>query len=94
MTEKKFHIPSIIIAVVAVLLEFFVFVVEGVIAAIIALIICVKKKDTHRTKIGIVLSIIAMIFAIATFAIFMHIISRADIGLIETGYWFFDLIAK
>ena len=94
MTEKKFHVPSIIIAVAAVLLEFFVFVVEGLIVAIIALIICAKKKETHRTKIGVVLSIIAIIFAIATFLIFMQIISRAETGLIETGYWFFDIIAK
>lgn len=94
MTEKKFHIPSIILAVVAVLLEFFVFIAEGAIVAIIALIICAKKRETHRTKIGVVLSIIALLFGIATFSSFMYIFSRSEGGLIETGYWLIDLFLK
>ena len=94
MTEKKFHIPSIILAVVAVLLEFFVFIAEGAIVAIIALIICAKKRETHRTKIGVVLSIIALLLGIATFSFFMYIFSRSEVGYFETGYWLIDLFLK
>ena len=94
MIEKKFHIPSIILAAIAVLLEFFSFVAEGLLVAIAALVYCAKKKETHRTKLGVVLSIIAIILAAATFSIFMFILSRTGQGLIESGYWLFDLIAR
>lgn len=94
MTEKKFHIPSIIIAATAVILELFAFIAEGAIAAIIALVICTLKRKTHRTKIGVVLSIMAIIFAIAIFSFFMYVFSRSEVGVFETGYWLIDLFAK
>ena len=94
MTEKKFHIPSIVIAAAAVVLEILAFILEGFIAAVIALIYCAFKKDTHRTKIGVVLSIIAIILAVAGFSLFMFILSRTGFENVETGYWFVDLFVK
>ena len=94
MTEKKFHIPSIIIAAAAVILELFSFIAEGLAVAIIALIICAKKKETHRTKIGVVLSILAIIFAIGGSAFFMYVIARLGSENVETGYWLIDLFLK
>ncbi len=44
MTEKKFHIPSIIIASVAVVLSLFTFIAESIVAAIVALVISIKKE--------------------------------------------------
>lgn len=94
MTEKKFHIPSIIIASAAVILELFSLIAEGLIVAIVALIISAKKKETHRTKIGVVLSILAIIFAIGGFAFFMFVIARLGTESVETGYWLINLFLK
>ncbi|MBQ5318574.1 MAG: hypothetical protein J6K17_05730 [Oscillospiraceae bacterium] len=92
MTEKKFHIPSIIIASAAVILELFSFILEGAIVAIIALVICGLKRKTHRIKIGVALAIFALIFGIGAFFAFMLIASQIGPDLFETGYWFIDLI--
>ncbi len=92
MTEKKFHIPSIIIASVAVLLGIFAFIAESIITAIVAIIICIKKKDTHRTKIGIVLSAAAIILSLIGLGLFMEMFARLGTENIDTGYWLLDLI--
>jgi len=92
MTEKKFHIPSIIIASVAVILELLSFIFEGALVAIVALVLCVLKRKTHRIKIGVALAIFALIFGIGAFFAFMLIASQIGPGLFETGYWFIDLI--
>lgn len=92
MTEKKFHIPSIIIASAAVLLEIFSFILEGALVAIVALILCTLKRKTHRIKIGAALAIFALVFGIGTFFSFMFIASKVGPDLFETGYWFIDLI--
>ena len=92
MTEKKFHIPSIIIASAAVILELLSFILEGALVAIVALVLCVLKRKTHRIKIGIALAIFALIFGIGAFFTFMFIASKVGPDLFETGYWFIDLI--
>ena len=74
MTEKKFHIPSIIIASAAVILELFSFILEGALVAIVALVLCTLKRKTHRIKIGVALAIFALIFGIGAFFAFMLIV--------------------
>lgn len=89
MKEKKFHIISIAIAMAAIVLVTFTFAGEGLVAAAASLLICHAVKDTHRVKIGIVLSIIAILGAVLDFIIYYVMYTSYDI----TGiYWLFDLI--
>lgn len=89
MKEKKFHLPSIAIAVAAILLSIFTLAGEGIIAAVVSLILCNSAKRTHRVKIGVVLSIIAILGAILDIIIYIAMYVNYN----ATGiYWLFDLI--
>ena len=89
MKEKKFHIISIAIALAAIILVIFTLAGEGMLAAVISLILCIRLKDTYRVKIGVVLSIIAILGAFLDFVIYYTMYTGYDI----TGiYWLFDLI--
>ncbi|MBQ8826192.1 MAG: hypothetical protein IJ007_03780 [Oscillospiraceae bacterium] len=87
MKEKKFHIISIALAAAAIILVVFTLAGEGILAAAISLIICRAVKDTYRVKIGVVLSIIAILGAVLDFIIYYVMYTSYDI----TGiYWLFD----
>lgn len=89
MKEKKFHIISIAVALAAIVLVTFTLAGEGLIAAAISLLLCYSVRNTHRVKIGVVLSIIAILGAILDFTIYTVMYLNYD----ATGiYWLFDLI--
>lgn len=73
MTEKKFHIPSMLVSVLALVLGLTGLSIEGIIVAIIAIVFSLKKKETHLIKINIVTSVIAILSAIVTFALVLFI---------------------
>ncbi len=62
MTEKKFYMPGIILPVVGLLLHAFVgaAAIDLVIAAV-SLILNLRKRETHRIKIGIVITILLIL---------------------------------
>lgn len=73
MTEKKFHIPSMLVSVLALVLGLTGLWIEGIIVAIIAIVFSLKKKETHLIKINIVTSVIAILSAIVMFALVLFI---------------------
>ena len=94
MTEKKFHLPSIIIAAVSVVLAVFTFPIESILVSIAAIVVSALKRKTHRTMIGVVLAVSAILFAAGTLAFFMFVIKQRGSELAETGYWLIDLFLK
>lgn len=89
MKEKKFHIISIAVAYAAIILVIFTLAAEGMLAAVISLVLCSRYKETHRVKIGVVLSIIAILAGILLFA--LNAMMYFNYG-VTSGYWLFDLI--
>lgn len=86
MTERKFHIPALIIAAAGAVLQFFCFPIGGLIAGITGLVLSLVKRKTHRTLLSLVLSIAAILGSIAWFVIW---------GINgDRGYWLFALFAK
>ncbi len=73
MTEKKFHIPSMLVSILALVLGLTGLSIEGIIVAIIAIVFSLKKKETHLIKINIVTSVIAILSAIVMFALILFI---------------------
>ena len=73
MTEKKFHIPSMLVSILALFLGITGLSIEGIIVAIIAIVFSLKKKETHLIKINIVTSVIAILSAIVMFALILFI---------------------
>lgn len=89
MKEKKFDIVSITISAFSFFLGFFGMSLEGVIAGVIAIILSIKRKDVYRTKIAIVVSIIAIIISVGFFAFlcYHHLKYNST-----TDYWLFELL--
>ena len=73
MTEKKFHIPSMLVSILALILGLTGLSIESIIVAIIAIVFSLKKKETHLIKINIVTSVIAILSAIVMFALILFI---------------------
>ena len=73
MTEKKFHIPSMLVSILALVLGLTGFPIEGIIVAVIAIVFSLKKKETHLIKINIVTSVIAILSAIVMFALILFL---------------------
>lgn len=89
MNEKKFDVLSISISVVAFLLSFTAFSIEGVAAGIIGIVLAVKRKARYRTKIAMLLSVIAIILGAGFFALLCyHHIKYGSM----TDYWLINLI--
>lgn len=58
MTEKKFYIPGIILPVLGIILHVFLGAAAiDITIVIVSLILNLRRKETHRVKIGIVLTI-------------------------------------
>ncbi len=73
MTEKKFHIPSMLVSILALVLGLTGLSIEGIIVAVIAIVFSLKKKETHLIKINIVTSVIAILSAIVMLALILFI---------------------
>lgn len=89
MQEQKFYIPALIFSIIGVLCGFFMFGVEAVAAGGIALFLSVKKRETHRVKLSVVLAVIALISGIAVLLWMTHV-SKYGIGGFD-NYWYYQL---
>ena len=86
MTERKFHIPALILAGVGAVLQFFCFPIGGLIAGVTALVLSIVKRETHRTALSLVLSIAAILGSLTWFVLW---------GINgDQSYWLFSLFAK
>lgn len=90
MNEKKFDIVAITVSAVAALLSFFAFTVESIVVAVIAIVLSYRRKSKYRTKIAVVLSILAIVFALAFFAVQCYISIKS--GMPASNYWLVKLI--
>lgn len=89
MNEKKFDVVSIIISAVAMLLSLFCFSVESIAAAVVSLVLSIRRKEKYRTGIAVVFSVIAIIGSIA-FLAFMFYLSLKT-GHSASDYWLIQL---
>lgn len=73
MEEKKFYLPGILLAAAALLISFLW---EGILVVlavtIAALVVNLRKRRTHRVKIGIALTILAGVMVLSTVGIMAH----------------------
>ncbi|MBQ7004736.1 MAG: hypothetical protein IJN57_12345 [Oscillospiraceae bacterium] len=91
MTEKKFFLPGIILGVAAWLIGFFCFPVESLAIAIVSLVLNLRKKSTHRIKIGMILTILAIVESIAFLAFTLYLDAQ---GFVSTDYWLNQLLFR
>ena len=89
MKEQKFYIPALVLGILGLLLQFFTFGVEAVAAGGIGLGLSIAKRETHRTKLSLVLSVIAILGGIGWMAWFIYLGTH---GMGGTDYWFFRLL--
>lgn len=91
MYDKKFDIVSIAVSVVAALLSFFTFfTVESIAVAVTALVLSYRRREKYRTKIAVVISILAIVLALVFFAILCHISILS--GNPAINYWLIELL--
>ena len=88
MQEKKFFVPATVLAAVGCVCAFLMLPVEAIAAGCIGLLLSVMKRNTHRTKLPLVLSIIALIAGAGV--LFWFFYSGAK-GIAGTEYWFYKL---
>ena len=92
MTEKKFHIPTIIISAVALIgLIFTGFIAEAYIIAIISIVLCIKNKDRSRTGIGLALGIITFLLGLVYLGLYLYMYNKFGVS---DMYWLFDILMK
>lgn len=89
MNEKKCCIPALIISIIGMVLGFFCFGVEAVAAGGIGLGLSIAKRNTHRTKLSGVISVIAMLMGLAWIIWLIYLGSR---GMSYLDYWLFRLL--
>lgn len=77
MTEKKFYIAGIVVPAVCLLAVdiFLGSIILSVVTGIIGLLMNLKKRKTHRTAIGIVLSVLLLLAAVTTTGIMVFDLS-------------------
>lgn len=91
MNEKKFDVLSISISIAALLFSFFTFfTVESIAVAVISLVLSYRRREKYRTKIAVVISILAIVLALVFFAILCHISILS--GKPAINYWLINLI--
>ena len=64
MTEKKIHIPSLVLMIIGALFALILPIVTYP-CSIISLVMSVTKRNTHKTTYAIVINIIALMLALA-----------------------------
>lgn len=89
MSEKKFHVPSIVFGAAALALGFVGLSVESLAAAIVAIVLALRKKQTYLVKLGIVLAASAIVIsgAFMGFQLFLH-----AHDMTRSSYWLYVLI--
>ena len=80
--EPQLHVPSLIVGIVALILAFTTG-FGGLILGIVGVILAKKAKETHKTTIGFVLSLIGLIIGAIVTIIF--IVAIAFLGAVGFG---------
>ena len=88
MTERKFNIPLILLAAASFAVAFFGFSVEGILLAVITIIISVKLREKYLIKIPIAVCIITILFAGAFIAFMIYTGTKGGYN----SYWLMRLI--
>lgn len=86
MKEQKFYIPALVLGILGILLQFFTFGAEAVVAGGIGLGLSIAKRQTHRTALSLVLSVIAILGWLC------WCIYLGTHGMGGMDYWFFRLL--
>ena len=89
MKEKKFNIPAILVGAAGVVLAFFLLGAEAVIAGVIGLVLALSKRETHLTRLPVVLSVLAIVAGLAWI---VWLIYQGVTGISATDYWFYVLL--
>lgn len=84
MNEKKFPIPAIIFSAIGCICAFFMMPVEAIAAGGIGLILSVRKRETHRVKLPVVLGVIAVLGGLLALFWMFHIATK---GVVGYSYW-------
>ena len=88
MTERKFNIPLILLAAAAFAVVFFGFSVEGILLAVITIIISVRLREKYLVKIPIAVCIAAIAVAVAFIAFMIYTGTKGGYN----SYWLMRLI--
>lgn len=91
MTEKKFHIPTIIISAVSLIgLMLTGFIAEACIIAVISIVLCIKNREKARTNIGLAMGIITILLGIVYLGLYIYMYDKFGVS----DYWLFDVIVN
>lgn len=89
MTEKRFSIPLILLAVVSFGIGFFGFAAESILLAVGVIIASIKLREKYLIKIPVAICIIAIIASGAFLALMMYHSSQ---GMASSSYWLIKLL--
>lgn len=88
MTERKFNIPLILLAAASFAIVFFGLPVEGMVLALITIIISVKLRKKYLIKIPIAVCIVTIAVAGALIAFMIYTGTKGSYN----SYWLMQLI--
>lgn len=88
MNEKKFPIPAIIFSAIGCICAFFMMPVEAIAAGGIGMILSVRKRETHRVKLPVVLGVIAVLCGLLALCWYCYI-GKQGVG--GSSYWLFRI---
>ncbi len=91
MIEKKFYIPGLVLGILTFLVGFVTLPVEALVVSIPSLILNIRKRDTHRIKLGIFFTILGMLMGILEL---VYIIRMLHDPIVSTDYWLYVLLSK
>ena len=89
MKEKKFYGVGIVFGIVSLIGVMFEPMI-GLVLGIISLCMNLKNKEQHRIKIGVVFTVVSMLFAVAFLAWMIWIGVTVPNGGFD--YWLFEII--
>ncbi|MCR4639551.1 hypothetical protein [Ruminococcus sp.] len=89
MTERRFNLPLILLAVVSFGIGFFGFAAESILLAVGVIIASIKLREKYLIKIPVAICIIAIIASGALFAV---LVWQEVKGIGSTDYWLMRLI--
>lgn len=88
MTERKFNIPLILLAVASFAIGFFGFAIEGIVLAVGVIIASLKLREKYLIKIPIIISIVSIIASGAFLAFMIYTGTKGGYN----SYWLMKLI--
>ena len=88
MTERRFSILLILLAVVSFGIGFFGLAAESILLGIITIIIAVKMREKYLIKIPIAICIVAIVFSAA----FLAFLIWTELHGARSSYWLMQLI--